>query len=186
MLDVPSLTYQQIYELIEKNKLKEMAGTNMGSRQIQKYLRKCPAEEVEWFLSSVYDQLVDYVVSEYGNYMFQSVINACNVEQRTRVVKKLCDNFVEMSKNKQGTHCLQALVTKITTKTETKLIVDAVIKRLIEASEELNSSYFVIKIIHTFSLEEMQGIYLAICDNFVRLSQNKSAVLVVIYYLIAA
>jgi hypothetical protein len=113
--DVTPLNHKQIRELMDTKQLKVHASTNSGSRQIQKYLRKCSTEEVEEVLSGILGELTDFVVNDYANYMLQSLISACNVDQRTRVVMKLSENMVELCRNKQGTHCLQALIAKVTT-----------------------------------------------------------------------
>lgn len=54
--------------------------------------------------------------------MLQSLISACNVDQRVRIVRKLLPHLADLCKNKQGTHCLQALITKVTTVIEQKTI----------------------------------------------------------------
>lgn len=101
--------------MIENGQLKVQASTNTGSRQLQKYLRKCSTEEVEEVLSCIQDDLEEFVTNDYANYMLQSLVNACNVEQRTRIVVKLSKRMADLSRNKKGTHCLQALITKVLT-----------------------------------------------------------------------
>lgn len=109
------LTHKQVRELVETKQLKVQAGTNIGSRQLQKYLRRCSTEEIEEVLTCIQDDLDEFVTNDYANYMLQSLVNACNVEQRTRIVVKLSKRMAELSKNKKGTYCLQALITKVLT-----------------------------------------------------------------------
>jgi hypothetical protein len=53
--DVAPLNHKQIRDLMDTKQLKVHASTNSGSRQIQKYLRKCSTEEVEEVLSGILD-----------------------------------------------------------------------------------------------------------------------------------
>jgi bisphosphoglycerate-dependent phosphoglycerate mutase len=133
--DVQPLSHKQVRELIDTHQMKIHAGTNNGSRQLQKYLRRCSSDEVEEVLIGIQNELHDFVVNDYANYMLQSLISACNVEQRTRVVLKLSENLVELSRNKQGTHCLQALIAKVTTPREFKLICNNIERKFVEMCE---------------------------------------------------
>lgn len=77
--EVGALNHKQVRELIDTRQLKVQAGTNTGSRQLQKYLRKCSLDEVEEVLTCIQDDLEDFVTNDYANYMLQSLVNACNV-----------------------------------------------------------------------------------------------------------
>lgn len=177
--DVQPLTRKQVRDLIDSGQFKAHTSSNNGSRQLQKYLRRCSSEEVEEVLTGVYNDLHSFVVNDYANYMLQSLVSACNVDQRTRVLLKISENLVELCRNKQGTHCLQALIAKVTTSREFKLICSNIEHKFVELCEELNSSHFLLKIIGSFPIEELEALYLAMTSNFQRLAQNKTAVLVV-------
>ena len=133
--DIQPLSNKQMRELIESHELLMHASTNNGSRQLQKYLRRCSSDEVEEVLAGIQNYLPSFVVDDYANYMLQSLISACNVDQRTRVVVKLSENLVELCKNKQGTHCLQALIAKVTTSKEFKLICTSIEHKFVELCE---------------------------------------------------
>jgi hypothetical protein len=134
-------------DLMDTKQLKIHASTNSGSRQVQKYLRKCSTEGIEEVLSGILNEITEFVTNDYANYMLQSLISVCNVDQRTRIVMKLSENMVELCRNKQGTHCLQALIAKVTTSREFKLICSSIEHKFVELCEELNSSHFLLKII---------------------------------------
>jgi hypothetical protein len=46
--------------------------------------------------------MLDY----YGNYMIQSLINVCTVEQRYSFLEKITDKIAQMAFDKKGTHSL--------------------------------------------------------------------------------
>jgi hypothetical protein len=67
--------------------------------------------------------------------------------------------MADLSRNKKGTHCLQALITKVLTPKEFKIVVSSIEKEFIKLCEELNSAHFLLKIISSFPVEELQSFY---------------------------
>ena len=96
-------------------KLKEYVETSNGSREFQKYLKKCSYDEVDQILYACYDDLPGFITHDYANYMFQGLVHACSPDQRIRVVNKISSSISALAQNKKGTHSLQTLITIITT-----------------------------------------------------------------------
>ena len=107
--------YNDIEDVIQSGRLREFVETSNGSREFQKYLKKCSYEEVDQVLAACYDDLPDFIIHDYANYMFQGLVNACSPDQRIRVVNKIAPSLPTLSQNKKGTYSLQMLITIITT-----------------------------------------------------------------------
>lgn len=70
--------YNDIDDIIQSGRIKEYVETSNGSREFQKYLKKCSYEEVEQILNASHDDFADFIIHDYANYMFQGLVNACS------------------------------------------------------------------------------------------------------------
>ncbi|KRW98593.1 Armadillo-type fold [Pseudocohnilembus persalinus] len=71
-----------------KGQIQQMSKINGGSRILQRFFHHCQKYEIDLVLDEIYDYLPQLVVDQYGNYMFQSLIQVSTVEQRHRILEK--------------------------------------------------------------------------------------------------
>ena len=170
--------YNDVDEIIQMGKLKEYVETSNGSREFQKYLKKCSYDEVDQILSVCYDDLPGFIIHDYANYMFQGLVHACSPDQRIKVVNKIASNISTLSQNKKGTHSLQTLITIITTSQERHIICKALEKDLIFLSENINATHLIQKIIQTFDSLYLMDFFSQLEKEFIRLCKNSYGICV--------
>ena len=102
-----------------------------GSKELQKYLKKCSFEEVEQVLVALYDDLAEFVTHEYANYMFQALVEVCSPEQRLNITNKIANSLPALAQRKSGTYSLQRFVSCMTSGQEMGVVCKALSKDLL-------------------------------------------------------
>lgn len=73
--------------------------------------------EVDNIIQALYDDFPELIVHEYANYMFQSLIMVCSLQQRLAIIQSLVgsgNKFGELVSTKQGTFALQQFISFLT------------------------------------------------------------------------
>ena len=73
--------------------------------------------EVDNIIQTLYYDLPELIVHEYANYMFQSLIGVCSLQQRLMIIQSLIgteNKFGELVSTKQGTFSLQQFISFLT------------------------------------------------------------------------
>ena len=112
--------------------------------------------------------MLDY----YGNYMIQSLINVCTVEQRFTFLQKIESKIALMAYDKKGTHSLQTVISVTSLEKEVLLIVNSIENEVLNLSMNNNGTHFVQKCVITFDKKYLNGILKTLLDNYVEFANN--------------
>lgn len=69
--------------------LREYVTSHSGSKEFQKTIQHMKPEEVDTIIQTLYYDFPELIVHEYANYMFQSLIIVCSLQQRLNILETL-------------------------------------------------------------------------------------------------
>merc|ERR1719502_1543632 len=101
-----------------KDRVLEFSKSQVGSRFLQRQLRKGNPELVEMVVLVALVGLPELMCDTYGNYLCQQLFQACSAELRLQILERLMPCAREISCDRRGTHALQALMGVAMTKDE--------------------------------------------------------------------
>ena len=71
-------------------------------------------EEINETVEKLLPYLQEVILNEYANYMFQSLIGACNLQQRIKILTKIGEKISEIVCQQQGTFVFQQFINYLT------------------------------------------------------------------------
>lgn len=87
----------------------KMARSKQGSKRLQKIIAKGEAEDIERIVEQIESSVADLMIDKFGNYMCQSLFEACSAQQRLLLLQALRPSLLKVAKHPAGTHSLQHL-----------------------------------------------------------------------------
>jgi hypothetical protein len=105
-----------------KGRVVEFSKSQVGSRYLQRQLRKDSPELVGLIVVEVLGALPELMCDTYGNYLCQQLFEACTPPLRLQILERLMPCFREISCDRRGTHALQALMGEAMTRDERRII----------------------------------------------------------------
>ncbi|KAK8796798.1 hypothetical protein WA588_000924 [Blastocystis sp. NMH] len=88
----------------------DMALQQKGCRMLQRQLERKGATAVAAIYAALGDEVQYLVMDQYGNYLFQKLVDMSSDDQRREVLRRVKDILPQASKNDQGTRCVQNLI----------------------------------------------------------------------------
>lgn len=149
---------------------------NIGSRYLQRMIDSISQNDINLFFYFTANNLGELMCDQYANYFIQKILLKCNFTQRIFVYNKLNYEFLQIAKNISGTHCLQALIERINSEQEEKILYTIVHLNLLDLSMDQNSTHLVQKIIEKLNENKRGYINKFILNNFIKLCRNPNGI----------
>ena len=148
--------------------------TQIGSRIMQKYLKKFPSDIRTILINKISKYFDKLMCDTYGNYFCQKLYNISELEQRIIILKSLKDIFLKISKNGCGAHVIQFIIGEAKSIEEKKLIIEYISTHELELSFDPEGTHVLQKIICCFPENERQNINDILCnpDNLKSLCED--------------
>lgn len=105
-----------------KGRVVEFSKSQVGSRYLQRQLRKDSPELVQLIVLEVLHSLPELMCDTYGNYLAQQLFGACNAPLRAQILERLMPCARDIACDRRGTHALQALMSYVSTAEERALV----------------------------------------------------------------
>ena len=94
----------------------------IGSRIMQKYLKKFPSHIRTILIKKISPYIDKLMCNTYGNYFCQKLYNISDIQQRLEILNIIKDSFLDISKNNSGAHAIQFIIGSLQAPQEKKLI----------------------------------------------------------------
>ena len=157
-----------------KTSMDEYICTQIGSRIMQKYLKKFPSYIRTLLINKISTFFEKLMCDTYGNYFCQKLYNISELEQRILILNSLKNSFLTISKNNCGAHAIQFIIGAARESEEKKLIINYVSNHELELSLDPEGTHIIQKIISCFKDNERENLNnaLLIPDNINTLCLN--------------
>ena len=157
-----------------KTTMDEYICSQIGSRIMQKYLKKFPSDIRTLLINNISSYLEKLMCDTYGNYFCQKLYNISEVDQRIVILNHLKDSFLQISKNNCGAHVTQFIIGAAQAEEEKKIIVDFISNHELELAFDPEGTHVLQKMISCFKENERQNINDVLCkpDNLNALCQD--------------
>lgn len=84
------LEAQESYDYaMVKDRVSRLAKLNQGSRLLQKILGRVKQSDIDLIIQEIEFEITSLMLDYYGNYMIQSLVNVCTIEQRYSFLQKI-------------------------------------------------------------------------------------------------
>jgi len=132
----------------------------IGSRIMQKYLKKFPTEIRTILIKKIGKNFGKIMIDTYGNYFSQKLIKIATDEQRELIIENIKDNFIEICESNGGTHAIQTIIEYLKTKKEKEMVLSYIKNFEIELSLNQNATHVLKKIINKIEENEREDLNL--------------------------
>ena len=148
--------------------------TQIGSRIMQKYLKKFPSDIRTILIKKISKYFDKLMCDTYGNYFCQKLYYISELEQRIIILNSLKNIFLKISKNACGAHVAQFIIGESKSKEEKTIIIEYISNHELELSFDPEGTHVLQKILCCFPENERQNINDILCrpDNLKTLCQD--------------
>jgi hypothetical protein len=175
---------EQIYNDL-KGRVVEFSKSQVGSRYLQRQLRKETPELVALIVMEVITALPELMCDTYGNYLCQQLFVACSSPLRLQILERLMPCAREISCDRRGTHALQALMGVAMTKDE-RMVVQLGLQRrvgdtplVVQLAFDAHGTHVVQRILVCFDPSSSEFIYNSTLPLLDQLAQHPYGLCVV-------
>ena len=153
----------------------------IGSRIMQKYLKKFPSHIRTILIKKISPYIDKLMCNTYGNYFCQKLYNISDIQQRLEILNIIKDSFLIISKNNSGAHAIQFIIGSVQDPQEKKLILDYIKFHEIELSFDQEGTHVIQKIISSFEEKEREELNNTLMDknNLSSLCQDSKGICVI-------
>ena len=153
----------------------------IGSRIMQKYLKKFPSHIRTILIEKITPYLDKLMCNTYGNYFCQKLYNISDIQQRISILNSLEKSFLTISKNNSGAHAIQFIIGAIQTQQEKKIILSYVQSYILELSYDNEGTHVIQKILSCFEEKEREELNNVLYDknNLSSLCQDAKGICVI-------
>ena len=137
----------------------------IGSRIMQKYLKKFPTEIRTILIKRIGQNFGKIMIDTYGNYFSQKLIKIATVEQRELIIENIKDSFIQICESSGGTHVIQTLIEYISSQKEKDMILNYIKNYEINLSLDKNGTHVIQKILNKFDENERKDLTLKLLNQ---------------------
>ena len=161
-----------------KNPMPEYICSQIGSRIMQKYLKRFPSYIRTLLINKISIYFKKLMCDTYGNYFCQKLYNISELSQRIIILNSLKDCFIKISKNTCGAHVSQFIIGEAQSKEEKKIIIEYISSHELELAFDPEGTHVLQKIITCFPENERQNLnnILLIPENLNALCQDSKGI----------
>ena len=154
--------------------------SQIGSRIMQKYLKKFPSHIRTLLIKKISSYIDKLMCNTYGNYFCQKLYNISDLPQRLTILNCFKQSFLTISKNNSGAHAIQFIIGSVQTPEEKKIILDYISANELELAYDQEGTHVLQKIITCFKEEEIKGLRDILCqkNNLSSLCQDAKGICV--------
>ena len=164
-----------------KCEISEYICKQIGSRIMQKYLKKFPTEIRTILIKKIGKNFGKIMIDTYGNYFSQKLIKIATVEQRELILENIKETFIQICKSNGGTHVIQTIIEYITSEKEKEMILNYIENYEINLSINQNGTHVIQKILNKINENERKKLTLTFLNenNILILSMDPKGVCVI-------
>ena len=164
-----------------KMPMNEYICNQIGSRIMQKYLKKFPSHIRTLLISKLAPYIDKLMCDTYGNYFCQKLYKVSELHQRISILNILKKNFIAISKNKCGAHAIQSIIGEIQNIKEKNIILEYIQSHELELAYDTEGTHVLQKILSVFEEEIRTDLNNVLCDkiNLNSLCQDAKGICVI-------
>ena len=148
-----------------KMPMSEYICNQIGSRIMQKYLKKFPSHIRTLLIAKISPYIDKLMCDTYGNYFCQKLYNVSEIQQRITILNSLKNSFVAIAKNNCGAHATQFIIGSAQSMKEKKLILEYIQLHELELAYDPEGTHVLQKIISCFDEAEREDLNNILCDK---------------------
>jgi hypothetical protein len=134
--------------------MNEYICNQIGSRIMQKYLKKFPSHIRTLLINKIAPYINKLMCNTYGNYFCQKLYNVSDLQQRISILNSIKNSFISISKNNCGAHAIQFIIGVTQSLKEKKIILESIQSHEIELAYDQEATHVIQKILSCFEEEE--------------------------------
>ena len=164
-----------------KMPMNEYICNQIGSRIMQKYLKKFPSHIRTLLITKVSPYIDKLMCDTYGNYFCQKLYKVSELDQRISILNILKNNFITISKNKCGAHAIQSIIDEVQNIKEKNIILEYIHTHELELAYDNEGTHVLQKILSSFDEEIRANLNNVLCDknNLNSLCQDAKGICVI-------
>ena len=164
-----------------KMPMNEYICNQIGSRIMQKYLKKFPSHIRTLLITKVSPYIDKLICDTYGNYFCQKLYKVSELHQRISILNILKNNFITISKNKCGAHAIQSIIGEIQNIKEKNIILEYIQSHELELAYDAEGTHVLQKILSVFEEDVRTDLNKVLCDkiNLNSLCQDAKGICVI-------
>ena len=164
-----------------KMPMNEYICNQIGSRIMQKYLKKFPSHIRTLLITKVSPYIDKLICDTYGNYFCQKLYKVSELHQRISILNILKNNFITISKNKCGAHAIQSIIGEIQNIKEKNIILEYIQSHELELAYDTEGTHVLQKILSVFEEDVRTDLNKVLCDkiNLNSLCQDAKGICVI-------
>ena len=153
----------------------------IGSRIMQKYLKKFPSHIRTLLINKISPYIDKLMCNTYGNYFCQKLYNISDLQQRIVILNSLKNSFCNISKNNCGAHAAQFIIGAAQSQQEKKMIVECLQSNELDLSYNTEGTHVIQKILSCFIEDERLELNNVLSDknNLSTLCQDAKGICVI-------
>ena len=137
----------------------------IGSRIMQKYLKKFPSHIRTLLINQISSYIDKLMCNTYGNYFCQKLYDISDLQQRISILNSLKNSFLIISSNNSGAHAIQFIIGVAQSSQEKKIIVESIKSHELELSYNQEGTHVIQKILSCFNEEERIELNNVLCEK---------------------
>jgi len=162
-----------------KGRIVEFCKSQVGSRYLQRQLRKAEPEFVNLVVRELLPSLPELMCDTYGNYLCQQLAQAAGHELRQQMLERLAPSIFRVASDRKGTHALQALLGAVAFPEEAQFLAKALEPLVESLAIDQHGTHVVQRVLISLNLPAAEFIYVRVLANFVSLAQHPHGLCVV-------
>ena len=167
-----------IYNKLQGNFI-NVIKTHKGSRIFQNYMKNTHSDIIHQIFIEINPFLSELISDSYANYFCKRFFSYLNQKDRVDFLKGIQNSLVALSMDNIGTYPVQGIIEQIGSKTERKIIIQAVQPSISELCFNTYGTHVLEKILSCFEDEFTSFIYDYVLKNFLSLAYNINGICIV-------
>ncbi|KAH6793553.1 hypothetical protein C2S52_004030 [Perilla frutescens var. hirtella] len=148
-----------------------------GCRFLQTKFEEGKPEEIQMIFVEVKDHICELMVDQFGNYLVQKFLAACNQEQMTQLLLLVIndeDRFKDICVDSHGTRSVQKLLEFLTTAEQRSRVISVLRRITVPLTKSMNGHHVIQYCLKNFSVEDNKHILNVVADNCMEIALDKS------------
>ena len=167
-----------IYNKLQGNFI-NIIKTHKGSRIFQNYMKNTHSDIIHQIFIEINPSLSELISDSYANYFCKRFFSYLNQKDRVDFLKGIQNSLVALSMDNIGTYPVQGIIEQVGSKTERKIIIQAVQSSVSELCFNTYGTHVLEKILSCFEDEFTAFIYDYVLNNFLSLAYNINGICIV-------
>ncbi|XP_057788182.1 pumilio homolog 12-like [Salvia miltiorrhiza] len=160
-----------------RGKIFSVATDQNGCRFLQSKFEEGKPEEIQMIFMEVKDHICELMVDQFGNYLVQKFLAACNQEQMTHLLMAVINDehrFMDICVDTHGSRSVQRLLEFLTTAEQRSRLISVLRRITLPLTKSMNGHHVIQYFLKFYSVEDKKHILNVVADHCMEIATDKS------------